>query len=352
MIVPKYNRLRIYYNYGLMRLSGLLNPKRNTKKTVWDVVKPRVLIISHKDQQCGIYQYGVNIARALHHSKKYDFIYYECDNKQELDEAVKIYRPSVIIYNYYIYTMSWLNSWITHSYPFPQLGIMHEVFQKEADEATDALFDYHLCPDPTLIENNPLVFKTPRLIPEYINIKSSPEIPTIGSFGFGSEDKGFERIIECVQKEYDVAHIRILMPFNDILDKEGKKFTLATAERCKNLVTKPGITLEISHDFLPPRGLLDFLASNSINAFFYDINRYKGISSTIEHALAVRIPIVINKCGMFRHVFNTKPSICIEDLTIKEIITNGITPLLPFYYEWNRDKFIERYEQIIDEVLK
>jgi hypothetical protein len=55
---------------------------------------------------------------------------------------------------------------------------------------------------------------------------------------------------------------------------------------------------------------------------------------------------------MFRHIFNTKPSICIEDASIKKIISDGITPLLPFYNEWTQNKFIQRYEQIIDEVLK
>lgn len=348
----KYSRSRVYYNYGLMKLSSILNPKRNLKRNVWDKVKPRVLIISHKDQQCGIYQYGVNIARALHHSKKYDFIYYECDNKWELNEAVKIYRPSAIIYNYYIYTMSWLNSWITHSYPIPQLGIMHEVFQKEADTATNKLFDYHLCPDPTLIERNPITFKTPRLIPDYINTKPIPEIPTIGSFGFGSGDKGFESLIKRVQNEFDRADIHILMPFNDILDCEGTKFTLDTAEQCRKEVYKSGINLHISHEFLSKNELLDFLASNTANAFLYDIHRYKGISSTIEYALAVHRPVIINKCGMFRHIFNTKPSICIEDASIKKIISDGITPLLPFYNEWTQNKFIQRYEQIIDEVLK
>lgn len=348
----KYSRPRIYYNYGLMRLSSLLNPKRNVKKTVWNVVKPRVLIISHKDQQCGIYQYGVNIARALRNSKKYEFIYYECDNKQELDEAVKIYRPAAIIYNYYIYTMSWLNSWITRSYPIPQLGIMHEVFQKAADEATNKLFDYHICPDPTLIERNPITFKTPRLVPQYHNTKPLPEIPTIGSFGFGIKDKGFDRLIEVVQQEYDIANINILMPFNDILDKDGKRFTNATTESCYNVVNKPGINLQISHKFLTNPELLGFLASNTINAFFYDVDKYKGISSTIEQALAVQRPIAINKCKMFRHVFNAKPQICIENSTLKDIIANGNTPLIPFCNEWTSEKFIQRYEQIIDTVLK
>jgi glycosyltransferase involved in cell wall biosynthesis len=349
----KYSRPRLYFYNGINLLSRFIHPHKKSTVPVRRNYrsKPVVLIISHKDKQCGIQQYGVNIAEALSHSKKYEFIYCECDNKHELDEYVKYCRPSAIIYNYYITTMAWLNSWITKSYSIPQFGIMHEVYQEEADKATDVLFDYHLCPDPTLVKNNPIVFKTPRLIPAYKNTKPLPEIPTIGSFGFGIKDKGFDRLIEIIQEEFDVANIHILMPFNDILDQNGTRFTLAIADRCRKLVKKPGINLKISHEFLSKQEVLDFLASNTINAFFYDVDKYKGISSTIEHALAVQRPIAINKCKMFRHVFNAKPPICIEYTTLKETIANGISPLIPFCNEWTEDKFIQRYEQIMDEVI-
>jgi hypothetical protein len=346
--------LNEFINRGINKVSGYSSPKRTIAKHIQKNGnnKDSILIISHKDRQCGIHQYGGNIAEALQNSKKYNFFYMECSDKEELRLLIDIYKPSAIIYNYFMFTMSWLNSWITHSIPIPQLGIMHECYQKEADRATNRLFDYHICPDPTIEKRNPIIFTTPRLIPEYTNTKQVPNVITIGSFGFGLKDKGFERLVEVVQQEFDVANIRILMPFNDVIDKKGTKFTLDTADRCFRLIKKPGIQLTITHDFLEKPELLDFLASNTANAFFYDVDKYKGISSTIEHALAVQSPLIINKCGMFRHVFNAKPSICIEDSTIKEIIANGITPLQPFYDAWTEEKFIQCYEQMIDEVLK
>lgn len=352
----KYSRPYVIYKKvlnGLLNiLTRLILPLRNLNKPI-SVAYPNILIISHKDKQCGVYQYGVNISEALRKSKKYRFVYCECENKLALDLAIEIHDPVAIIYNYYPDTMSWLNSWVTHSYDtIPQLGILHENTQKKADMTTNQLFDYTLCPDPTLIDRNPVVFKTLRLIHDYTNTKPLPDTVTIGSFGFGSNDKGFERLVDMVQQEFDVAIINFLMPFNDIIDKEGTRFTLATAEQCRKAVYKPGITLNISHKFLTKPELLDFLASNTANAFFYDVKKEHGISSTIEYALAVHRPLVINKCGMFRHVFNAEPSICIENSTIKEIIANGTAPLQPFYGAWTEEKFIQRYEQIIDEVLK
>lgn len=345
------------YKRGIRILSHLKNPstisliKSTYSIPASEIPEKKILIISHNQKHCGIYQYGLNIAGALRKSNRYRFIYCECSNGQDLAEVITKFNPQAIIYNYYPLTMPWLTPQITRLYSIPQLCIMHEVTQDEADSATNEMFDFHLCPDPTLIERNPATIKTKRLIPSYINVTSLPEIPTIGSFGFGFEDKGFERLIEIVQREFNIANINILMPFHDIIDKNGKQHALATAKRCRSLIKKPGINLQINHNFLSKQALLDFLAANTINAFFYDTTKSRGISSTIEHALAVQRPLAINKCGMFRHIVNASPSICIEDNCIKEIINNDIVPLVPFYNEWSEDQFVIDYERIIDQIL-
>lgn len=311
-----------------------------------------ILVVSHKQKSCGIYQYGVNITRALQKSVRYSFVYVECSNEQELEQHITQNNPSAIIYNYYPATMPWLNSQITRKYKVVQLGIMHEVTQEEADKATQEMFDYHLCPDPTLVENNPYVFKTRRLIIPYINSTYLPDTITIGSFGFGFSDKGFEKLIETVQKEFGKARVILHIPFNDIVDPKGKLHALDTAKRCRSLVKKSNIELIINHDFLELHQLLDFLASNTLNAFFYEHQKHRGISSCIEHALAVQRPIAITKCGMFRHVWNASPSIFIDDCSLTEIINNGIAPLVPFYNEWSEDNFILDYERILDKILE
>ena len=247
--------------------------------------------------------------------------------------------------------MPWLTGQMIRRYKVPSLGIMHEVTQEAADSATQEMFDYHLCPDPTLLENNPSVFKTRRLIPTYQGQASLPAIVTIGSFGFGFGDKGFERLIETVQQEFDEARIALHLPLNGVISSEFQERTLASIKKSAERISKPGIQLVITHDFLSKSQLLDFLASNTLNAFFYDTNKHLGISSTIEHALAVRRPMAITKCGMFRHVYSANPSICIEDSSLRRIIENGVTPLEPFYEEWSEANFVLDYERILDEVF-
>jgi hypothetical protein len=308
-----------------------------------------ILVVNHKEKQCGIHQYGVNIWNALFKSRKHAYIYCECSGDLQLQGYIKSIRPSAIIYNHYPATMPWLTPTVTRRYTVPQLGIMHEVTQESADNATNELFDYHLCPDPTLIENNPICRKTKRLIPPYINHKPYPAIPTIGSFGFGFSDKGFERLVTYVQDNLDDAAINLLMPDNHIVGKRIELNPKLTAKRCRELVRKPRITLNINHGFLSHVELLDFLAGNTINCFLYDVEKHKGISSTVEQALAVHRPIALTRCGMFRHMFSAP--VFIEDLPLWEIVNQGIEPLKPFYREWSEQAFINDYDRIIGSIL-
>jgi len=313
-------------------------------------LKQKVLIISHKEQQCGVHQYGLNIAEVLKKSEKYTFIYSECSSADEFFAVVNNVMPAAIIYNYYPSTMPWLKKKIINKIKVPHIDVIHEVTQQVADSANDSLFQYHIAPDPTLLLKNPIVFKTGRLIPKYVNSYKLPEIPTIGSFGFGTAGKGFEQLISTIQKEFDEAVIRLHIPFAAFGDSDGSA-AHAIVQQCKELIVKLGIKLILSHEFLSQEQLLDFLAQNSINAFFYDENKGRGISSVIDYALAVQRPIAITKSNMFRHISSVYPSICIEDSSLKQIMNNGFEPLTQYCKEWSEPNFIWDYERIIENVL-
>ena len=310
-----------------------------------------LLIVNHGASRCGINQYGLNIYAALAPSNRYAIAYAECDSRADLSSAMQSYTPSIVLYNYFPLTMPWLDAAGTREFAGVSMGMMHEVTQQDADAATAEMFDLHLCPDPTLDERNPLCVKIPRIIPAYTGSVRPPARTRVGSFGFGIHDKGFVRLVETVQREFDEADIEIRMPFNDIVDVAGRSFALETAKRCRAAVKKRGIHLSISHDFVTKGQLLDFLAGNTLNAFFYDVNKHRGISSTIEHALAVDRPLAITRCGMFRHVTSVSPSICIEDNTLRQIVSNGTAPLAPLREQWTEARFRARLEEICDRAL-
>lgn len=315
----------------------------------------KILILNHGDKNCGIHQYGVDIYNALKLSK-FEFRYAEVSSKEEIIYDINYFKPSIVIFNYYPITMPYVNErFMTHTRTIFKdiitMGIMHEVTNGAANDATNALFDYWLCPDPTLDTDNPICLKTKRLIPNYYNFDYPPRIPTIGSFGFGFGDKGFENVVIQTQREFDKAVINLHMPAHY---KIGSFFlsrnnAFRTAKRCRNLVSKPGVKLNITHEFLSKTSLLHFLSANSVNCFFYDTKKDKGISSVIDSALAVSRPIALTKCGMFRHI--TDKRVYIEDNSLADIIKRGHKILKPFVNEWSENAFIGDYEKIIERVL-
>lgn len=348
----------------------------------------QILFVTHKQKVCGVHEFGIGVAEALKKSAKYAVTYAECSNPEELLAFVAKEAPQAIIYNYYPSTLPWLKKELLRKLNIPSLGIMHEVTQSAADSADTSLFDYHIAPDPTLVTSNPIVFKTGRLIPKYTNRFSPPSVLTIGSFGFASAGKGFERLIIAAQQEFDEAIIKLHIPPGDFMDADVKE----VAKQCQRLIIKPGIKLVATHEFLERPQLFDFLAQNTLNAFFYERLDGRGISSTIEMALAVRRPIAVSRSTMFRHVISTYPSpddppISIEgngrlsliqeftlrfkrrkylrlqankfpaewllkpSLTLKQIIDNGIAPLERFYNQWTEPNLILDYERILDRVL-
>ena len=337
------------------------------------LMNKKILFVSHKKAQCGVYEFGKNITDVLQHSKRYQFIRVECSSLAELQTAIAENSPVGIIYNYYPSVLPWLTTIIGHklyksniaTIPIPQIGIIHEITQHVADTATNykkkflfgsvshlinSLFDYYIAPDPTLLLRNPYVYKTGRLIPLYQNKFHLSSKPVIGSFGFGTSKKGFEKIVQLVQQEFDEAVIRFNIPAADFGDKNGVNARVI-AEKCKALIIKPGIQLIVTHDFLDNKAMLDFLAKNTINVFLYEDATSRGLSSTVDNAMSVQRPVAVSDGAMFRHVFDAEPSVCVTRNNLKTIIQNGFAPLQKYYNEWNTENLLWEYERILNSVF-
>jgi SAM-dependent methyltransferase len=334
----------------------------------------KILFVSHRKAQCGVYEFGKNITNILSDSKKYDFIRVECSSLGELKDAINKNNPSAIIYNYIPPVLPWIATRVAKifyrnnikSIEITQVGIIHEVTQRVADLATgyrkkfifgrtkrlyNSLFDFYIAPDPTLFLRNDLVYKTGRLIQPYQNIFPIPQKTTIGSFGFATRGKGFERIVQLVQQEFDEAIIKFNIPAADFGDRNGAN-AKDVAERCRTMITKPGIELVISHDFLDNKAILDFLAKNTINVFLYEDMGDRGLSSVIDMAMAVQRPIAVSDSVMFRHILDVEPSICIAKNDLRTIIKNGFEPLKKHFDEWNAENLLWDYERILDSIFE
>lgn len=332
-----------------------------------------ILFVTHKPRQCGVYEFGKKIYLAICGSEHYKFIKAECESLSELESAVKEYNPAVIIYNYHPSVMPWVSTKLCKGVyrnniariKAVQIGIIHEVTQAVANDATgyrnrwilgpsgkllNSLFQYYIAADSTLLLKNPLVYKTGRLIPEYNKTVTAPLLTTIGSFGFGTPGKGFDLIVKKTQEEFDSAVIRLNIPAADFGDKDGGNARLI-AEQCRNLITKPGIKIEISHNFMSDDEVLDFLAANTVNVFLYNNKGGRGISSATDMALAVKRPVALSDSSMFRHILNDNPGFCLEHASLKEIIEKGFAPLEKYLTEWNGAHMKWEFERILNSVF-
>lgn len=317
--------------------------------------KISILFVNHKAQKCGVYEFGRAIGSILVHSTKYNFIYREADSWDEFYQIYLEAKPEIIIYNYYPSTMEWISKksgFGLNSYKISaiQIAILHEVTQEIADNSTNLIFDYHIAADPTLLLKNPLVYKTGRLIPRYEGQPLNNKILNIGSFGFATRGKGFLRIIEKVQEEFNEAIINLNIPFSKFADEMGDNARSITKSAYEKL-TKNGIRLNITHEYLTEEELLKFLSKNDINVFFYEEQENRGLSSATDWAISVKRPLAVTKSSMFRHLFDCYPSICIEDNSLKTILGNGITSLERLCEEWSPENLLWDYERIIGDIL-
>jgi hypothetical protein len=294
----------------------------------------KVLFINHKIERCGVYQYGKRIFDILIKSKELNYIYYEVDSFSEYVNILKQYNNELraIIYNYHASTLMWLNN-STIQNKVKNIGLLHE---------TDTnLFDIVLNISPSEKENRINIFSIPRPIFEnaddiinegilemnndnklFIEKYTDTDIPIFGSFGFGFDNKGFEKIIDMVNKQYDEAVIKFVIPSSSFDPNKATQFLMRN--RClkrNNLNGNSGITLMITHNFFSTSEILYFLKKNTMNIFLYDYMEGRGPSSTIDYAVSVQQPIGISDSYMFRHIYSD--DICLYKNTIDHCLNSS-----------------------------
>jgi len=304
---------------------------------------------------CGIGLIGKLLSESLVKSKKYNFEILFTDCLNQLDLTIAKINPRVVIYNYHAIasTLAQDNN-IRQKYPnIIYIMLHHDMHQQLIDNYSPAAnfgIKYLITADTTL-KGNEHVFLVNRLIPPH---KPKPYvdlgIPIIGFQGFGPPHKGIYRIAQHVQHEFDKAIIRLHIPFSFFGDSHGTEARARVSE-VRNIITKPGIKVEATHDLRSTEDIIDFLGQNTINCYFYNLLPGAGLASSPDYALAARRPIAVTKSHQLRNFIGLSPSICIEDNSLKDIISFGTKPLENLHKLYTEESVISDYEKIIDKLL-
>ncbi len=308
-----------------------------------------ILIINHSVQNCGVYQYGKRFGHALAKAKNHKFIYLELNSQSELESHIQQHAPEVIIYNHVPGTMLWVTPETVQSIRvrgIKQLLIVHNLGYLNC-------FDGYLHQDPYFTPVDSTNFSLPRPLPDYEpKPLVSDGILRIGSFGFGFRIKLFEKTCQIVNQQITDRPVEINLHITSSFFCAGGLDIDNIKQDCRRAITNENIKLNFTHEFISDESLLDFLSRNDLNVFLYhNYPQYNGIASTIDYGLAVRRPLAICKSNMFSHISGVKPSICVEDLPLMDIIKNGCVPLQDRYEAWSHDKLIEHVSNIV-EVIK
>lgn len=250
-------------------------------------------------------------------------------------------------FNYHPITMSWLN---TNSLK-KTLGFCITMVLEVAPNDPFVLcpskhFNAYCVLDPTLKSKNKKVYPFPRPL-EQINFElpiAVNEIPVIGTFGFATKGKGFQHVVEAVNKEFDKAIIKINIPYGDFV-KESKSYAEYLGSICKSKA-KPGIEVQISHDFMAKNDLIKWCSNNTLNCFLYDRN-IPGLSATTDQAIVSGRSLAISDNNTFRHISAyVKPY---PTWSLKDSINKSIPFVKQMKENWSTENFAKKFELLLNE---
>lgn len=303
-------------------------------------MKPKILFVSQVlgyKSACGIGQIGQSYANALKEHPDYDFEIFYCDDVNIIKQKIRDINPRAVIYNYSPISTPWVDDPSLRSYEFShifQARFMHDINQHGVDNydpRMNAGWQFNFSSDPMIIGNR-YVFPVNRILPNPPTVSYvENQIPVIGFHGFGFPHKGIHRIAGQVVKEFDEAIIKLHMPFAFYGDAYGWQASQRINEVQNIIKSKPGIKLICTHEMLEPDQIVNWLAQNTINCYFFDYQDGVCPSSSLDFAIAARRPVAVTKSYQMRHVWNLSPSILIEENSLKTIISNGIEPLKNLY---------------------
>jgi hypothetical protein len=304
----------------------------------------KILFVNHSQEKCGVYQYGLRVSNILNTDDRYNLCYFEVEDQFSFLEKVKSFNPDFIIYNWHELTMKWLTPKITHDFKnIKQLYFFHESRYPNFFKV-DGVLMCNLTEDEKINQ-----FSLPRPIFELEFEENKNIIPIIGSFGFGFKNKGFERVCEITNLFFDRAIIHLHITSSFFCDIDGSEANMVI-NNCKKMITKSSIDLKITTDFMSNEEILNFLNKNTVNMFLYDDMPGRGVSSTIDYAVSVNTPLIINNSNMFRHLLLDKPEISIENNSIDNIINMGLSPIQHFRKKWSNDNMKDKFYKILQKL--
>lgn len=298
------------------------------------------LFINNKKAKDSIHESGYMAYSCLKLSDKYELDYIEVDiDDREISIGYDFY-----FFNYHDVTMSWLKTSELKKSLHCVITMILEVLPQDAFVRTPEN-DFHIyCVlDPTIIsKGNLYAFPRPLEKVDFELPVVKNDIPVIGSFGFATKGKGFEHVIEAVNKEFDKAIVRINIPFGDFVP-DSKEYSETLSALCKSLA-KPGIDVQVTHDFMSKEELIKWCAGNDLNCFLYDRN-FPGLAATTDQAIITLKPLSVSDNETFRHITTYLPPY--PKFSLRDSLEKSPAIVSRINDDWSPERFADRFEKVL-----
>lgn len=291
-----------------------------------------------------IFESGAMAFQCLTGSEKYSLDYAEISPENvTISTAYDFY-----FFNYHLITMSWLDTaTIKALLPGVKFTMVLEVAPNDPFVLCSPVdFDAYCVLDPTLNTEQENVFAFPRPLEIFDEdlFYEPKEVPVIGSFGFATPGKGFEHVIDAVNREFEQAVVRINIPYATYTD-EGGTYAKQLAQMCRERA-KSGIEVVVTHDFMTKSELIKWCAENTLNCFLYDRNQ-PGLAATTDQAITSGRPLIVSKNNTFRHIQKyIKP---FPYQSLKDAIEYTPQKVEEIQKDWSPEKFREQFEAVLDD---
>lgn len=305
----------------------------------------RGLFINNQIAQDSIYESGVMVYQCLQQSDSYLLDYVEVSSDQrEIPSGYDFY-----FFNYHPYTMPWLETRnLKKLLRCPVITMVLEVLPGDPFVLCPKThFDLYCVLDPSLETRQTNVVAFPRPL-EQVNIKphTKHDIPVIGTFGFATRGKGFQHVVDSVNKEFDQAIIKINIPFGSFVP-DSEEYSARLSEICRSRA-KPGIEVVVTHHYFTKEELIDWCRQNTLNCFLYDRNM-PGLAATTDQAIVSEQPLVVSKNDTFRHILAYLP--CYPQWSLRQSIEQSGPIVKKMKADWSPENFKRKFETALEQFL-
>jgi hypothetical protein len=309
--------------------------------------KPYGVFINPVKADCSIYESGRMMYNSLVLSDNYVLDYLEIDEKnRNISNKYDFYA-----FNYHHFTIGWLDTKFVRHLPGIKITFVLETLPNNPFILCPSEdFDAYCILDPTMnvADRRVYSFSRPLEIPPRVIPYQEHPLPIIGSFGFATPGKGFELVVDAVNKEFDEAIVRINIPAGTYVGDAFWKlhkcdYSEYLSELCKK-TAKKGIVVLVTHDYMTKDELVEWCSQNTLNCFLYDRNM-PGLSATTDQAISSGRPLAVSENNTFRHIIEyIKPY---PYRSLKESIAVSQTEVLQIQKDWAPTNFAKRFELVL-----